>query len=207
FYFLKWLNCSNNKYIFVSAILLIGSSLFHSAMIFIGIVYIFFYVFYKPLIKKWSFSPIKILLIIMLIPIIIGISHNAIFSKIPDLSVDSLEDTVLRKSDSSRGRTGYLQEVSPNSIVEAVFQTPVRVIYFLFTPFPWQVKSFSDVYGFLLDTVPVYLLFIFLLLLSIAIPFSWGVANYGTAIRHRQKIVWIFIIIASIGWGKKQVSC
>src|SRR5699024_12041329 len=60
FYFLKWLNCSNNKYIFVSAILLIGSSLFHSAMIFIGIVYIFFYVFYKPLIKKWSFSPIKI---------------------------------------------------------------------------------------------------------------------------------------------------
>lgn len=227
FYFLKWLNCSNNKYIFVSAILLIGSSLFHSAMIFIGIVYIFFYVFYKPLIKKWSFSPIKILLIIMLIPIIIGISHNAIFSKIPDLSVDSLEDTVLRKSDSSRGRTGYLQEVSPNSIVEAVFQTPVRVTYFLFTPFPWQVKSFSDVYGFLLDTVPVYLLFIFsfkglksiknrskilyifmiLLLLSIAIPFSWGVANYGTAIRHRQKIVWIFIIIASIGWGKKQVSC
>ena len=34
-----------------------------------------------------------------------------------------------------------------NSPVEVVYKVPVRAVYFLFSPFPWDIKKFSHIIG------------------------------------------------------------
>ena len=102
-----------------------------------------------------------------------------------------------------------------------LLQTPVRMIYFFYTPFVWMISTAADIVG-LFDA----LLYIFLsiyafkglaylwckdkllfwaivsILLVFLVVFAWGTSNYGTAIRHRQKIVWFLTIPAAIGLAR-----
>jgi len=116
------------------------------------------------------------------------------------------------------GRGAYLAGYYPGSTVDIVLQTPVRVIYFLFMPFPWKVSGLADFIGFIdvflyailivytakaFRNLDKYGRFILLTILSVAlveiVVFAWGTSNFGTAIRHRQKVVCLLITMASIG--------
>jgi len=45
---------------------------------------------------------------------------------------------------------------------------------------------------------------IVLILVVFLVVFAWGTSNYGTAIRHRQKIVWLLSVPAAIGIAKSR---
>lgn len=219
-FLLKWLRKGLTSTFIWASIFLVIAALFHSGSIFVGILYLLLYIFYKPKVKRWNISLLKILVSLLIISIVF-VFGEMIFRKLPEMSIDGLAETAGRKA--AGGRTGYLQNTQPDSLLDVLIQTPLRSIYFLFTPFPWQIRNTSDIYGFLLDTVPMYLLSFymfkgfkilkgkndihFILLISFLIltitPFAWGTSNYGTAIRHRQKIVWIIISIGSIGYSTR----
>nr|WP_251137422.1 phospholipid carrier-dependent glycosyltransferase [Exiguobacterium sp. s150] len=223
--FIKWFNNGSGKTFFLSIISLIGASVFHSGVIFLGVVYILYYVFFIPKNGKWNISFTKIIISSIILMTVISLGE-LVFRKIPELSVTEIEETVSRKS--IDGRTGYLQNLQPDSVVDLIIQTPVRITYFLLTPFPWQLKSINDLYGFILDVLPMYVFLFFsfkylkyirinncklyiaisIILLVIILPFAWGTSNYGTALRHRQKVVWLFISLASIGYyvNKKKLK-
>jgi len=112
------------------------------------------------------------------------------------------------------GRTAYLEDLHANSPVDLLWQAPIRLVYFLLAPFPWMLHSPTDAFGFF-DSV----LFFFLVARTIknrkslgnnpgavlvlgvfsamAIVFAIGVSNYGTALRHRAKMLPL-LIAASI---------
>lgn len=113
----------------------------------------------------------------------------------------------------ARGRTAYLDDLRAEQPLDLVWQSPIRLTYFLFAPFPWMITAGSDVVG-LIDSL-------FFLALSwrtwrsrrwlgkhpqalmvlgvfgaMAITFALGVSNYGTALRHRSKMLPMFIAAA-----------
>ena len=108
----------------------------------------------------------------------------------------------------ARGRASYLGSLQPDSWLDVLVQTPVRLAYFLGTPFAWMVAGVRDLWGFL-DGTFLLLLCVRLvahsirgrawrrrayatvaLMVAVAIiGFSVVTSNYGTAFRHRAKFV------------------
>ena len=87
-------------------------------------------------------------------------------------------------------------------------------MYFVFAPFPWEVKKFSHLVGMIDSFFYMFLVYlilrnikaiwkepslriILLLLLAYLLVYGIGVANFGTGFRHRSKFVILFIILAA----------
>ena len=91
--------------------------------------------------------------------------------------------------------------------------------YFLYSPFPWDLKRLPHLIGFFdalaymylsicvwrnrysiwKDPVSRILLYIFILYIFVH---GWGVGNFGTGIRHRTKFVVILIVLAASKFPK-----
>lgn len=114
----------------------------------------------------------------------------------------------------ARDRAAYLENVVVQSPIDLLWVTPIRIIYFLYAPFPWMVSQLIDVIGLVDGFLYLWLsylilsggkrifenkklmLIIFLLGLIVA-AFALGTSNYGAAIRHRAKVA-PFMIIAAV---------
>lgn len=118
-----------------------------------------------------------------------------------------------RGGDRRAGRASYLTGMTAGNPADVVWQTPVRIVYFLFAPFPWMMSSVWDMVG-LFDALFYILIFwgiyksfplvredpvklsILFMLIGMIIAFAWGVTNFGTGMRHRAKIVPVAICLA-----------
>lgn len=101
----------------------------------------------------------------------------------------------------------------PSSDFDFFWITPMKMIYFMASPFPWDIKSSWQVIG-LLDSSAFWLMWLALLadrknfslqsnqflvlfiVLGIMFLFSVGTGNFGTAIRHRSKFVAVIILLS-----------
>ncbi len=230
FYFFKWLNSGRvSKLVLTVTFLLLSSALF-GAMIVIGVAYAIFFIFYKVKTKRWKLVSKQSILGIFIITLVIIIYGSFLTDKLPaDLRLVFSPDYMsYRVTNAARGGSAYLVGFTPNSILEIIIQSPVRMVYFLLAPFPWMISSPGQILG-LLDAF-LYLVLVFysikglkylkkynnpafwavtLMLLIIIGTFAWGVSNFGTAVRHRQKIVGLIIAVSSLGitrsWSAKWV--
>ena len=95
-----------------------------------------------------------------------------------------------------------------------IYKGPIRSLYFVFSPFPWDVKKPAHLIGVFDSLLYIYLTFlifqnrkiiwkdpalraILIILLSYIVVFGVGVGNFGTGIRHRSKFVIMFILLAA----------
>jgi len=227
FYFLKWLNSGTvSKLVLAVAFLLLSSAL-NGAMILLGIAYAIFFIFYKAKIKKWRLVSKQTFFGIFIVTLGIILFSSFLMNKLPsDLSLVFSPDYMGgRVTTSARGGAAYLVGFTPNSILDIIIQTPVRMVYFLFAPFPWMISSPGQILG-LIDSL-LYLVLVFylirgfrylkkynnpafwavaLMLLIMTATFAWGTSNFGTAIRHRQKIVWLIIVVSSLGIARSWLA-
>ncbi|MEW6066074.1 MAG: glycosyltransferase family 39 protein [Bacillota bacterium] len=218
--FARWLNRGTLKAMLGAAVALLVASSLHGGMIVIGAVYALFFCFYDPRRKRWVLFSAWLLVGVALIAAVFGLFGSLFINKLPSdvfllLSPEYLDSHTTAYA---RDRAAYLVGLTPNSIGDLIVQTPIRMAYFLFTPFPWMVSSIIDIMG-LVDAF-IYIILVFysikglywlkeknkvmfiamILVLIIAIvTFAWGTSNYGTAIRHRQKFAWLLISMASLG--------
>jgi hypothetical protein len=105
-------------------------------------------------------------------------------------------------------RTAYLKpgEIGFSSPRDLLLSTPRRIILFLFTPYPSMVRQSADIVGF--TVAGTYAVLVVLLILSLrelgqnpsarfciwsvallVLIFSFGTVNYGTASRHKTKML------------------
>lgn len=122
---------------------------------------------------------------------------------------------------SATGRAAYLTNFRFSNPILIILTLPVRMLYFLFTPFPWMISASIDIAGFFdallyvwafipalkkvkrisiskkrtKEETFVYILFI--ALICIIAMFALVTSNYGTAIRHRSKLFVILLIIVA----------
>ncbi len=124
-------------------------------------------------------------------------------------SVETLAEVQLSRKDAA---TVYLQGVVPDNVFDIVWQTPLRVVNFLFQPFPWRVTDPRYIMVFFDAILWVFIISILIrnirhvsqnkaalaLLVSafvLVVVFSYGTGNFGTAIRHRTKFLVLFLVV------------
>lgn len=211
--FIKWIYNKKIKYCIISCFYIILAALFHAAVVFTFAIYLTFYFLYNHKIQKVKFAGTGYLktIIISIIVVLFGIyflsNFNSKFSHI-----DSME-VIYSNVNESRGGSVYLKNVKISTISQLLIWAPVKFVYFIFSPMPWNFRNILDVATFLMDSsVYLFLLlqyiksknkkssskWLFLCFLIVGLVFSLGTFNSGTAIRHRYNILPFLIIIYAI---------
>ena len=218
----NWFKLNNFKSIFFVLLGFIAATFFHGALIIGLFVFLFivmldsFKIAYKSL-KKYRINP-RIILLIIISSIILGLFlTNKI--KLPYIQTfeKSINPSFLRNTIINlkvKGEAAYPEWTKVDSNIELIYKIPLRSVYFIFSPFPWDVKKPSHLLGVLdsfLYMILVYLIFrnikviwndpalriILIILISYIIIFGVGVSNFGSGIRHRSKFVIEFILLAA----------
>ncbi|GEN29592.1 hypothetical protein HVA01_32380 [Halovibrio variabilis] len=124
---------------------------------------------------------------------------------------EAIESRFERPSRGGSGYPGFLVQGNPYT---QPWLIPGRIIYFHFSPFPWDIGSIRQLLGVISSLLYMFLawrvykgwntikyreeclamLFIFGALTFI---YAIGVTNIGTAIRHKTKLLPIFILLAA----------
>ncbi len=217
----NWVRDDSYKSIFLAMFGFIGGTFFHGGIIIGGM--IFGIIVLTRSIKKVSklilflrISPKNLLIVILsLIFLQLYFSnkiHIAKLGKFKD-SID-LNRLQFETSNRLRGEASYPEWTKVNSPSEFITKGFIRVLYLLFSPFPWDIKKPAHLVGmfdgFLYLTL-VYLIFlnrksiwndpalrtIFFILVVYFIIFGIGVSNFGAGTRHRAKFVIELIILAA----------
>ena len=204
------------KYLIFSLAFFVIGIILHTAMLTFGFLYLFIMVGrYKNQdafnrILKTSFF------IIMMIGFITILLKNDIGTEKFNIGGEgiSIQKVGGLQESSASGRAAYLTNLNFSNPALIILMLPVRAVYFLYTPFIWMVRNLLDVFGIADAVMYIYLTYCiwkqyyeikakykfvqYLLFATLAtIIFMAAVtSNYGTALRHRAKIVIPLIIIA-----------
>lgn len=112
------------------------------------------------------------------------------------------------------GDAAYPDWTIINSFNEIFYKAPIRALYFIFSPFLWEISKLPHLIGVfdsILYMLLTYLIFcnrkeiwndeslrtILLILICYIFVFGIGVSNFGAGIRHRSKFVIEMIILAA----------
>ena len=106
------------------------------------------------------------------------------------------------------------------SVLDLIVNSPIRMLYFLASPVPWMWRGLNDIAAFFGSSIFyiiafwnavklirhrngidresgmwAYFFVLFIMIIFAMFMFGWGVSNSGTALRHREKFTYIFIIL------------
>lgn len=217
YYFIKWFKGTQTKNILLAFLFLGLASTFHSGVIGISLGYIFAYLFYKKESNNFKFSANTILAFIVLIAIFIlsfTVLNDFIFGKF--VNVEGIDDIFKTARSSGAGGSAYLKGLEINNLGQFILFIPIKSIYFLFSPFPWDWRGVFDIFTFLFDSM-LYMITIYnvvknikllrkkpltvslvLMIVGAVLIFATGVSNTGTAMRHRQKLIPVFLVLLGL---------
>ena len=223
-FIVNWLKSGQIKYALVSLLLFLplyflhGGLMIGAVMFFIILIYLSIKNIYSTFKNKHILVPQMVFILFVLITMVIAFNKLSTFD-IPYLGnisqVLTLSRIFFQAEVTNLGGSaypGWLIPFSPSSFVLLIIP---RLIYFLFSPFLWDIKAINHLLGFV-DALLVIILFYFIIkgmvvkkpnkpviilcifLLPLLITYSWGVGNFGTALRHRSKFIPVLIAISTI---------
>jgi len=198
-----------------------GATFYHGGM-FIGL-FIFFCIlvitnlieiikrlkYFKISINSLIFLSLSLIIIIYFVSIADWIPKIGSIGKIFDFKI-ILEEMFNRNIN----RAAFPEWTVPKSPIELIYKAPIRVLYFIFSPFIWEVKKFTHFIGFF-DGIFFFVLFFFafkniksiwsnrilrtilIILASYLILYGLSTGNFGTGLRHRTKFLIVFIILVA----------
>jgi 4-amino-4-deoxy-L-arabinose transferase-like glycosyltransferase len=226
----SWVKTNNLKSFILAMIGFVGATFFHGAMMigaiaFISIVGISSL---KETFKLFAKGKINLKISILLFSFIIFaglyLTNNI---KVPYLgnfkSTSSIENLSIKTKLNTHGDASWPKWTIITSVDELFYKVPVRAIYFVFGPFPWDIKKFKHLIGMFDAFLYMYLVYliisnikfilkdpalriVLIILLSYIVVFAVGVGNFGTSIRHRSKFVVFFILLAAQSLHKLNLS-
>ena len=200
---------------------------FHGA-IFTGLfIFLFFigYLFFEQELNNLKKGIIKykiiFLFLIILMPIFLWFQKILYIPYIPGIDeILRFDEVLLRRFNlgsvsAVHGIYGasYPNWTIPNNNIEFIPKTFLRIIYFLYSPFPWDLKRIVHSFGFLDTLFIIYFTicalrnrkaiwenretrFLLFVLITFIIIYGVGTSNFGTAIRHKSKFIFILICLA-----------
>ncbi|SHE36415.1 Dolichyl-phosphate-mannose-protein mannosyltransferase [Atopostipes suicloacalis DSM 15692] len=215
--FSKWLIDKNLLWLTLAYVCGLLVSVFHSGSIILVVAYTLILILFDRRKDKFRISYQSVLLAIAFGFVFIYLFQNyydLFFAKFSNINeVDDVVDIYVM------GESGYSTGYAiKNPILNFIVNTPVRMFYFIFSPLPWTWRGITDVIAFLFSGLfygytlylgvrhlfhknvqnKNFLLIILLIVLGGIMVFSWGVSNAGTALRHRDKFIGLFILLLAI---------
>jgi len=226
----SWTKDNNLKSFILAMIGFIGATFFHGAMMIGAIAFISIVGMsslketIKLIIKGKINLKISILLFSFIIFAGLYLTNNI---KVPYLgnfkSTSSIKNLSIKTELNTHGDASWPKWTIITSVDELFYKVPVRAIYFVFGPFPWDIKKFKHLIGMFDALLYMYLVYliifnikfilkdpalriVLIILLSYIVVFAVGVGNFGTSIRHRSKFTALFILLAAQGLHKFKIS-
>lgn len=112
------------------------------------------------------------------------------------------------------GAARYPEWTQPQSVADFIWAVPLRAVYLLFSPFPWDLREPAHVVGFIDALFYLALVgfvwrgrrailadpgrcMLFLILIPLIFAFGVGAGNFGTGLRHRAKFAGVLIVLAA----------
>ena len=216
----SWFKNNSYKWIFLSLIGFVGAALLHGPMIVGAIIFIIF--IFTAYLKKLFKSLVKLrinlgnLVILLLSITIIGLYFT---NKISIAYLGNFEHSIdvdfilLKTQYAYAGDASWPEWTKAESGIELLYKAPVRSVYFVLSPFPWDIKKPEHLLGLLDSLLYFYLAVLILLnikviwknpasrmiliiLLAYIFVYGFGVGNFGTGLRHKSKFASIFILLA-----------
>jgi hypothetical protein len=217
----NWIKVGGFKSIFLAMFGFYGAIHFHAVLMVGGMIFFVIVALnnLKNSLKLFLSKRISIKSFVIVIPIIFFfIAYFSNNIQIP--YIGTFEDlfNIRRLSNNMEyrltGDASYPDWTIINSSIEFIYKGIARFIYFLFSPFPWDVEKLSHfiaLFDGLLYMAIVYLIYLnrkaiwkdpalrmILILLAVYI-FMYGIgsSNFGASFRHRSKFVVEMIILAA----------
>lgn len=141
-----------------------------------------------------------------------GLEMNVIDDYIADHNIYEAAET-----SSSTYTAGITKQTGLAGII---INSPIRIVYFLWVPMPWDFRGLSDIIAFLGSSLfyggvvfrSIYRFFrrrvaednktlmlaLLLIALSGAMVFAWGVDSAGSALRHREKFFFVYLLLYAV---------
>lgn len=216
----EWVKSRKFKSILLAITGFVVASFFHGpsiigAFVFIGIVFL---INIKELLKNLLNLKIKLYNLFFLIFIVyvfgLYLSNDIYIPYLKNFEFATDTNVLIRKARLSvSGVAAYPEWTIPKSSLELIYKIPIRAIYFIFAPFPWDIKETKHIIGMIDGMMYLFLTIliisnlktiwnnftlriILLVLLAYIFIFAVGVGNFGTGIRHRSKFTFIFLFLA-----------
>lgn len=237
YFFTKWLITNNRNNIIITAIFGLLCSLFHSGMLLSLLVfgYMFLFLDIATCRFKYSFNRLTLFFFCCVLTFTIIANDSSILNeKFSILQTDennlSLIEKYQSKSGIEEGGSSYLLNYEISSVVDFIILVPLKLIYFVFSPMPYELRGIGDFTAILIDSSFYYFLIFkitrnrkriannffrllpkifFILFLVVSLGFALGTENSGTAMRHRAKIfpalLMVVIFMVSIKDNNKSI--
>ncbi len=217
----SWVKADNLKSIVLALTGFIGATFFHGGMLVGGIAFLGIVGasslkrLFKSLINLRINPKIFILLFLFFISAGLYLSNKISVPYLGSFENSTDIENLIYKTDvATRGVASWPEWTVISSPIEMIYKTPIRALYVMFAPFPWDIIKMKHLIGMFDAFLYMYLSFlifknrkvilkdpllriILIILLSYILVFAIGVGNFGTGIRHRSKFVVIFILLAA----------
>ena len=218
----NWVKTNNFKSIILAMIGFVGGIFFHGSILIGAILFITIVgisavkKIFKSLIRYQINYKIMIIFLLFVISLQFYLSNKITVPYLGNFEQSiNLERALNKTSNATRGDASWPEWTKIKSNTELIYKAPLRSVYFVFAPFPWNVKQTKHLIGMFDSILYMYLVFlilrnikniwrdqslriILLILLSYIFVFGIGVGNFGTGIRHRSKFVIIFILFGKL---------
>jgi len=216
---LKWYFVSPSiKYVLGAFLSVMLASYMHAGVVFMLVGYFLLFVFYNPIQKRIiiGLKSILFMAVGLVLLSVLFLFGDSFMGKFASIESDDLENMQELAKTYTTGESAYLTWVKPESILHLIVFTPLKFLYFIGSPMPFDWRGVQDVVAFILDG----LLYIYLLISCIVryrkamykhllraftigltisfVAFSWGTWTAGTAMRHRCKLLVVFLVIYAL---------
>ena len=217
----NWVKKDNFASIFVSLVGFTGAIFFHGSLLLGAVIFILIIgirnlnkMFISLTTLHFNYKTLAFLLLFAVFSVSY-LSNKIYVPYLGDFETSTDISRLLNKTIiNTRGEASWPEWLKIYSPIEATYKIPVRAIYFLFAPFPWDVEKKSHLIGMFDSFLYVYLAYlifcnrkviwrdpalriILIILLGYIVVYAVGVGNFGTAIRHRSKFVIMLILLAA----------
>ncbi len=215
-FFVRWITKKAETNFLLALLAILAASIFHSGAIGVAVGEILCRFLYDRRTEKITIKPSNVVIGVILAFSLVFLYLNygdVFFQKMTGTS--SLSEIA---NQSTLGETSYAEYVGDSSSIGSmIIYTIPRIFFFLFSPLPWSWRGINDVIAFVFSSLFYFFaiyyslktlrsneiessrrLQITLLLIvafCVIFVFAWGTANAGTALRHREKIAPLCIVL------------
>lgn len=218
YFFVQWFRGGSPLCILLVAAAVLAASTFHAGVIAVGVGYMVVVLFYRRDVGRFGVS-LRSVLYLALFALIMYF----VVAKYPDLFLGKFEKfdseaDLVTSTNRRGGGSQYLTGLTVTSYVDMIRYGPLRALYFLASPMPWDWRGFTDLFTFAADSlfcigVPIIFLVrskrlgphervlgyaLFVVIVAGSLVFGAGVSNAGTAVRHRFKMVSLLMLLMAV---------
>ena len=216
-FIIRWMLRGDEKCYLLSIAFAFCAMRFHGGVVAVLASYIAMRFFYKKQTGRFGFSYKNVIpgaIVLVAAVYMYNNSGDSFFGKV--LGIDSTADIA---NTNAKGDSTYVQYVgNSNNPVNLIIFTIPRIVFFLFSPMPFQWRGSADIIAFCFSSmfyiVVLYrtirylrsnrvdnraaVIALFFIAVCTMFVFGWGCSNTGTATRHRDKMVVLYGVLLAL---------